>query len=133
MNNMITRAVLLILSCFSITVYATSGKATIEVTAAKSGDNVKVQFKTIPAAGLAINDEGPWKLEIKSATGLKPAATEVKRADWKKEIAGFDVVATPDKGAKKAQIHYKMTTFVCTKDKSQCFREVVENKADLTF
>ncbi len=106
-------------------------KAKVEVTSVKEKNGAKLIFKTVPTDGLVINAEGPWKLEIKNIMGAKTTVTELKRSDWKEETAGFEVPVTIDGKAKTADVQFKLISFVCTKDKSQCFREVVEDKASV--
>jgi hypothetical protein len=118
--------------CASGSVLA-AGKATVEVTAKVQADKrVELTFKTLPNADLAINKEGPWKLEVLSSGKLKFDKKEFKRGDWKEDIAGFTLLSSPAK-TKNEQVKYKLTAFICTKDKSQCFREVVEGVANVNW
>jgi len=49
------------------------------------------------------------------------------------KLPGF-VVATAGKPAKaKGELDYTMVAFVCTKEKTQCFREVYNGKAAWNF
>ncbi len=107
---------------------APSEKAKVSISSKKDGKNVALSFTTHPGTGLKINAEGPWKLEIKEAKGIKLDKLELKRDAWKEDIAGFQVSGTPAADAKNVEIQYKMTTFVCTTDKSMCYREVVDGK-----
>lgn len=110
-----------------------AGKANVEVTAKAQGDKrVELTFKTIPTGDLAINSEGPWKLQLISSGKLKFNKKEFKRAEWKEDIAGFTAVSSPAK-TKSEKIQYKLTAFICTKDKSQCFREVIEGTANVNW
>jgi hypothetical protein len=118
--------------CASSSVLA-AGKATVEVIAKAQPDKrVEVTFKTLPSADLAINKDGPWKLEVLSSGKLKFDKKEFKRGDWKEDIAGFTFLSSPAK-TKNEKIKYKLTAFICTKDKSQCFREVVEGVANVNW
>jgi hypothetical protein len=111
-------------------------RATVTVQAQKSAlaGAVQVQFKTTAGDGLKINADGPWKLEIKGATGLKFEKTEFKRDTWKENIAGFEVPAKLDSTTTKSgDVKYKLTTFVCTIDKSMCYREVVEGNSKVSL
>lgn len=100
-------------------------KATVQVTSEKD----KLVFKTIPNEGLVINHEGPWSLKITSLKGVKSTVTELKRSDWKENSATFELPVTSEKSAKSAEVQFKATVFVCTKEKTQCYREVIEDKA----
>ena len=118
--------------CASSSVLA-AGKATVEVSAKGQADNrVELTFKTLPNADLAINKEGPWKLEVLSSGKLKFDKKEFKRGDWKEDIAGFTLLSSPAK-TKNEKVKYKLTAFICTKDKSQCFREVLEGVAAVNW
>ena len=131
-KNFVLTLVTNLLLIWTPTAYA-AGKALVSVTAkAVSNKKLELTFKTQPADGLVINHDGPWKLEIKEAGAIKPDKSEWKRAEWKEEIGGFIVTADPA-GQKSADIKYKLIAFVCTKDKSQCFREVVENSAKVAW
>ena len=110
-----------------------AGKAHVEVSAKLQPDKrVELTFKTIPATDLVINKDGPWKLEITFPGKLSFDKKEYKRPDWKEDIAGFTALSGPSK-VKSESIKYKMTSFVCTKDKTQCFREVIEGTSKLTW
>jgi hypothetical protein len=113
----------------SLTSYA-AGRATVEVGTSKTPPTLI--FTTKPANDLAINAEGPWKLEIKSIKGATVEEKEFKRPQWKESIGGFEVPVKLT-GGKKIDVEYKMTTFVCTKDKSMCYREVVEGKESVNL
>lgn len=118
--------------CISGTLMA-AGKAKVEVSAKVQADKrVELTFKTLPLTDLAINKDGPWKLELLSSGKLKFDKKEFKRAEWKEDIAGFTVVSSPAK-TKGETIKYKLTAFICTKDKSQCFREVVEGVTNVNW
>jgi hypothetical protein len=110
-----------------------ASKATVEVTALSQSDSrVQFTFKTIPIGDLVVNKEGPWKLEIISSGKLQFDKKELKRADWKEDIAGFSLTSAPAK-TKSEKIKYKLVAFVCTKDKSQCFREVLQGDANVKW
>lgn len=135
----ICKAIVLGFSLWSLspfTAMATSkaaSKATVEVTALGQPDNrVQFTFKTIPSGDLVVNKDGPWKLEIISSGKIQFDKKELKRADWKEDISGFSLISTPAK-IKSEKIKYKLVAFVCTKDKSQCFREVVQGDTNVKW
>jgi hypothetical protein len=110
-----------------------TSKATVEVTALGQPDSrVQFTFKTVPSGDLVVNKDGPWKLEILSSGKIQFDKKELKRADWKEDISGFSVTSAPAK-IKSEKIKYKLVAFVCTKDKSQCFREVVQGDANVKW
>jgi hypothetical protein len=129
--QMITAA----LATFAMTsnVFA-AGKAKVEVSAKKlDGDKAEFTFKTLPSDGLKINSEGPWKLEIKDGGSVKFDKTEMKRGEWKESDAAFIQSGKIKPKTQSSQVAYKLTAFVCTQDKGQCFREVIEGKTDVKW
>lgn len=108
-----------------------SPKATVQITTSKDKGTTKLVFKTVPNDGLVINHEGPWSLDIKNITGVKSNVSTLKRTDWKEDTATFDLPVVADAGAKEAEVQYKLVSFVCTKEKTQCYREVIENKTKI--
>ena len=107
---------------------AQSEKAKVDFSINKDGKNIKLAFATKAGDGLKVNPDGPWKLEIKQIKGVKAATTTFNKDAWQADISGFKVAGTPEAGAKEIEVQYKMTTFVCTVDKTMCYREVVEGK-----
>lgn len=86
----------------------------------------KLSFKFVVKIpkDLIFNDEGPWKLKLKAHEGLSFEKDEFSIKDVKKDLPGFAVV-TKEKPAKpKGAMEYTLTSFVCAKDKSKCYREV---------
>lgn len=106
-----------------------SSKATVQISSSKDKGATKLVFKTVPNDGLVINHEGPWSLEIKNITGVKSNVKTLKRSDWKEDTATFDLPVVADASAKEADVQYKLVSFVCTKEKTQCYREVIEDNA----
>ena len=123
---------ILIATLFSSTLLA-AGKATIQVSTTKDKEMVKVTFKAVPSDGLVINAEGPWKLEVSPTAILTTDKTEWKRADWNQELPGFEIIGHAKGKESSGEISYKMITFVCTKDKTQCYREVISDKAKISW
>lgn len=135
--NLIYRNFLIIvLSIAAASAYASgkaSSRATVNVTAKSvAGKKLELRFSTQPADGLVINHDGPWKLEIQDAGSIKLEKTELKRSDWKEDIGGFVVTANAEQ-KKSTDIKYKLIAFICTKDKTQCFREVIETTAKINW
>jgi hypothetical protein len=134
MKNIKTVALWLItLLCFSSQPVLAAGRAQVEVSAKATPNKlVELTFKTSPADGLSINPEGPWHLKITDAGGLKFDKMEFKRPEWKEQISGFTAMATPAKD-KTGTIKYRLVAFICTKEKTQCFREVIEKEAKVSW
>lgn len=103
--------------------------STVSVQTVVKGDGLALTFKVSPASGLHINMEGPWTLEIKNPTGLSMAKTTFRKTDMDEKIPGFAVTgAKPE--APHGSFDYQLTAFVCTNDKTQCYRDVLTGKAD---
>ena len=110
-----------------------AGKATVEITATQLKDKkIQLTFTTKAATGLVINPEGPWKLTVKDAGTIKLDKMEYKREEWNEKNATFTATGVPS-DKKTTDVNYKMIVFVCTKEKSQCFREVVEGPTTVTW
>ncbi len=86
-------------------------------------------FKVIPNDGLVINLEGPWKLEIKDHAGLTVEKKLYDRSTLNEKLTGFQVPAVAAKGVNKGEVSYKLVAFVCTKDKTRCYRDVHDAKS----
>jgi hypothetical protein len=111
-----------------------AGKARVEVSAKRlDGDRAEFIFKTLASDGLKINSEGPWKLEIKDSGSVMFEKKEMKRTDWKESDAAFVQTGKTKPKTSSSNISYKLTAFVCTQDKGQCFREVIEGKTDVKW
>jgi hypothetical protein len=111
------------------TARADDKKSKVDVTTAAKGDNLEMTFKVVPVNGLHINLEGPWKLEIKEHDGLAFSSDKFARKDLDEKLTGY-VVTTSAKPAKPSgEVDYALTAFVCTDDKTACYREVHTGKA----
>lgn len=101
----------------------------VDITTAPKADSLELTFKVLPTDGLHINLDGPWKLEIKSADGLVFEKTTFVKKDLKEDLTGF-VVSTKGAPAKKSgELEYSLVSFVCTNDKTACYRDVLTGKA----
>lgn len=108
---------------------STSKQASVQVEWARQSDGqVAFDFKTIPAKGLKINSEGPWSLELKEHSGLEVAKAKLGKPEFKENLGGFSVSTKPQ--GKSGKVTYKMVVFVCTENKSQCFRDVQQGSFD---
>ncbi len=111
---------------------STSKQASIEVDWKKtSGGQLTFDFKTIPAKGLKINTDGPWSLELKEYSGLEVVNAKLGKSEFKENLGGFSVSSKPQ--VKSGKVTYKMVVFVCTENKSQCFRDVQQGSFDWTM
>ena len=102
--------------------------AKVDAAAEKAGAGLELRFKVVPESGLHVNMEGPWKLELTGTDGLKLPKTTLTKGDMDEKLPGF-VVKTAAKPAKASgDVDYKLTAFVCSDDKTQCYREVHTGK-----
>lgn len=88
-------------------------------------DNSKQQmiFQVVPTENMAINADAPWKLEITEAKGVDLPTRKFGKEQLNEDIPGYAVKLNKAK-EKSGSIAYKFIAFICTKDKTQCYREV---------
>ncbi len=102
---------------------AASKQANVEVSwVAQPDGQVQFNFKAKPAEGFKINTEGPWALEIREHKGLNLAKAKLGKAEFKESIPGFSLLSKAT--ATSGKMGFKMTVFICTESKAQCFRDV---------
>ncbi len=106
---------------------------------AAGSDHLKISLRTKdnlvfveakPLGKFVINDEAPWALEIVTSENLSLVKKAFTKSDlqFAKAMASFEVGT---KTALKMILKIKVTAFVCTDNKSQCFRDVVEQELTL--
>lgn len=101
----------------------------VEIKTISDNSIFNVEFKIIPDTNMMINHDGPWKLDIKDSAGLDLDPT---KPTMNFDLPGFTIKTKTQPTATKGKISYKLIAFVCTKDKSQCFRDVHDTQADWT-
>lgn len=118
-----------LLTCLMLTSYATFGISSepsklsndkysqVVVEKVKGKTDLKINFKVKIADGIKYNWEGPWKLKFK---GEGIAEKTMGTSDFDKSLGGYAVTVP----ANSKSLEYRLTAFVCTKDKTRCFREV---------
>jgi hypothetical protein len=89
----------------------------------------KLSFRVVPNSGLKITADAPWKLQIKSSEGIELTATEYDRTKFSESVPGFEIPVSK-LNATAGKLSFKLTSFVCTENKTQCYREVHEQTAD---
>lgn len=104
--------------------------SSVEVTSTKKGDNLEFTFKVKPTAGIHITLEAPWKLALKQTDGLAFASTDLNKAAMDDKLPGYVVATTAAPGKVSGKMAYALTAFVCTENKTQCFREVHNGEVD---
>lgn len=94
---------------------------------ARAGDGAQqFTFKVEPKNDMIVNFDAPWKLEVKGHDGLTLPKTTFARGDLDEKLPGYVVSAKA--GKPQGDLEYSLTAFICTKDKTQCFREVHTGK-----
>ena len=81
-------------------------------------------FALTPGAGLVKNLEGPWALDVSDAPELSFQKPKLGKADLNETDLSFSLETSTPPKTEKGKLNYKFVGFVCTADKSKCFRDV---------
>ena len=104
--------------------------SSIDVKTAREKDGkLTFTFKVVPGDKMVINNDGPWKLDIKKSEGITFSTTTLPKAEMKESIPGFTLTSAAPPAAKSGKVEYQMVAFVCTKDKTLCYRDVHKTTA----
>ena len=103
----------------------------IEVSQIPAPDGLALTFKVTPHAGMAATMDAPWKLEVEDKD-LVFSKNPLVRTDVDAALPGFVLRATTKPSHPKGQLKYTLTSFICTKEKTQCYREVHKGTFDWT-
>lgn len=79
-------------------------------------------LKVIPETGHILTFEGPWNLKIDSLQGATTSKNVLKKDALDQTTGTFTLELK--KLESKWNGAYKLTSFVCTIDKTRCYREV---------
>jgi hypothetical protein len=123
-----------LLSIFSAALFSIAASAPqhskVEFSYVTAADgSSKLGFRVVPNAGLKITPDAPWKLQIKSAEGIELGATEFDRTKFSEKVPGFEVPVSKI-NAPSGKLSFKLISFVCTENKTQCYREVHEQTSE---
>ncbi len=101
-------------------------------------------FKIEPHKDLAISHDAPWSAKLTNVNNLSPEALSLAKKDFDPKIPGFKfALGTPqdkgkpgttkagDKNPSPSSFDYTVTAFICTVDKTKCFRDVIKGRAEL--
>lgn len=92
---------------------------------AATANQLRLVFAVRPASGLHINLEGPWALTLKNPSGgVSLAKTGWTKADLDDKLPGFVAQASVTPQTNTGDVDYDLVAFVCTDDKTQCYRDV---------
>ena len=110
----------------------------------------EVQFKIEPHQGLAISKDAPWSLDLSNINSNGTQQLTFKKNSFDEIVPVFKVslseiqsanLPSTNKSATSASsaadltiksFNYKLTAFICTIDKTKCFRDVIKGEALLT-
>jgi hypothetical protein len=128
LNYFLTGTLVLLMN--STLAQAEAGKrATAKFSVKQTNDKVMIEALAVPAKGLVINNDGPWKLTVENAQGFTVTnKTSTNYSDKTPGIVTLEAKADAKAKSKKHSFDYQFTTFVCTADKSMCYREVLKGK-----
>ena len=104
--------------------------STVEVTNQKDGESVAFTFKIKAKTDHVITFDAPWQLEIKDHNGLKFSETKLKKDKMDEKLPGYVVKTTGTPSTAKGELEYRLTSFICTADKTKCYREVHKGKTN---
>jgi hypothetical protein len=99
------------------------------IVTSKKLDNkqIEFQFQIVANKGMKITFDAPWELSIKKHKGLKLDSDRLKVKALDKKIPGF-IVKSEKITQMNGEIEFKLVSFICTSDKTRCFREVHKEK-----
>ena len=100
----------------------------IEITSAPAGDQLEFTFKISANAGHAVTFEAPWKLDIKNHDGLAFANSSFNKNNMDEALPGYKVKTNAKPGKQNGEFEYSLVSFICTSDKTTCYREVHKGK-----
>ena len=103
--------------------------SSVDVETKKAGDKMTFNFKIQPNEGMKATFDAPWTLEIKGHDGLSFSQTKMTKSELDEKLPGFSVTTLAGPSSAKGELEYQLTSFICTTDKTQCFREVHKGKA----
>lgn len=100
----------------------------VEISAAPVGDTMEFTFKIIANEGHKVTFDAPWKFELKKHDGLTFANSAFNKDNMDAAIPGFKVKTTAPAVGAAGDLEYSLVSFICTTDKTQCYREVHKGK-----
>jgi len=97
----------------------------VEVTTKEEGKKVTFSFKVVPNKDMVITLDAPWKFEIKDkAAGLKFAKESMGKPEMDDKLPGYVVTSSEAAAKSDGEVEYSLVSFICTADKTACYREV---------
>jgi len=105
----------------------------IEITNAAAGDQLELTFKVTANAGHLATFEAPWKLDLKNHDGLTFASSTLNKENMDEALPGYKVKTSAKPGKQNGEFEYSLVSFICTSDKTTCYREVHKGKHSWTM
>lgn len=125
------RLFILLTLVFSTNVFAIGEPKYSKVAAKAEAAQSKLEFEfkiDSTDSDMALSFEAPWKLELVNADGITFSSMKLNKAKMDEKLPGWKVqtVSAPTKN--QGELAYKLTAFICTKNKTKCFREIHKGK-----
>ena len=105
----------------------------VEITSANAGDQLEFTFKVSANAGHSVTFEAPWKLDLKNHDGLAFASSSFNKDNMDEALPGYKVKTNAKPGKQSGEFEYSLVSFICTTDKTTCYREVHKGKHPWTL
>lgn len=100
----------------------------IEISSAPAGDQMEFTFKVVASDGHTVTFDAPWKLDLKKHEGLTFETAALNKTTMDEKLPGWKVKTTAQPAAGQGDLEYQLIAFICTTDKTQCYREVHKGK-----
>ena len=93
---------------------------------AATGDQgqLNFEFKVEPNKDMQVTLDAPWQLKVSGHQGLVFEKTTLKKADLDEALPGFKLAASGKPTVANGSVDFQLTAFICTQDKTRCYREV---------
>jgi hypothetical protein len=101
--------------------------STVSTKATNNGDIVDVTVMVSADSDMQVTLDAPWKLTISNVSGANFGKSEFTKKDLDEKLPGFRLQSKVA-ADKKGSFDYKVISFICTKDKTRCYREVHKGK-----
>lgn len=112
----------LFLFIISLTARADTLNSSVKI----SNESSDLIIRVVPNEGLQLTYEGPWTLNITNMKNFNFEKTKFTKSDMNTDTGEFKISGA--KLGKNWNADYELVSFVCTKDKTRCFREVHKGK-----
>lgn len=80
-----------------------------------------IVLKVVPEKGMQLTYDAPWSLKLKNQTNVTFEKLRLGKDDLDQKNGAFKFTASQTN--QKWDADYELTAFICTKDKTRCYRE----------